>query len=132
MNKKYFISLSIAAALTIGSLPTLATTASANSSVEDLKKQQDDVSSKKEEINGKISEKNSQIDQTINKQKDLESQIAEISTKLKDTETKIAEKTKEIDCHFLADYFYPLHLTQYFRHQGHTEREIPFGLSDRE
>ncbi|MCA1061356.1 peptidoglycan DD-metalloendopeptidase family protein [Rossellomorea aquimaris] len=97
MNKKYFISLSIAAALTIGSLPTLATTASANSSVEDLKKQQGDVSSKKEEVNGKINEKKSQIDQNINKQKDIQSQIAEISTQLKDTETKITEKTKEID-----------------------------------
>jgi peptidoglycan hydrolase CwlO-like protein len=97
LNKKYFITLSIAAALTIGSLPTLATTASANSSVEDLKKQQDDVLSKKEQINGKISEKKSEINQNINKQKDLQSQIAEISTKLKDTETKITEKTKEID-----------------------------------
>ncbi|WJV30977.1 hypothetical protein QTG56_08345 [Rossellomorea sp. AcN35-11] len=37
MNKKHFVTLTIAAALTIGSLPTLGTTANAHSSVEDLK-----------------------------------------------------------------------------------------------
>ncbi|WP_064093064.1 murein hydrolase activator EnvC family protein [Rossellomorea aquimaris] len=97
MNKKFFVTLSIAAALTIGSLPTLGTTANATSSVEELKKKQEDVSSKKEKINGEISQKSEEINQNINKQKDIKAQIAALDSKVKDTETKITEKSKEID-----------------------------------
>jgi peptidoglycan hydrolase CwlO-like protein len=97
LNKKYFMSIAIAAALTIGSLPTLANPANAHSSVDDLKKKQDEVSSKKDQINGEINEKKSEINANINKQQDIKAKIAEFDAKIRDTESKIAEKAKEIE-----------------------------------
>jgi len=94
LNRKYFASLSIAAVLTIGGLGT---SASAHSSVDDLKKQQDDVSSKKEEVNGKIDSKKSEINETVSKQKDIQGQIDVLGKQLNDTESKIKDKEKEID-----------------------------------
>jgi peptidoglycan hydrolase CwlO-like protein len=96
LNKKYFLSIAIAAALTIGSFPALGTPVNATS-VEDLKKKQDEVSSKKDKINGEINKKKSEINANINKQEDIKAKIAEFDAKIRDTENKIAEKVEEID-----------------------------------
>ncbi|WP_232353727.1 murein hydrolase activator EnvC family protein [[Bacillus] enclensis] len=96
MNKKHFVSLAIAAALTIGSFPAMGTTANATS-VEDLKKKQGEVSSQKDKINGEINKKKSEINANISKQQEIKAKIAEFDAKIRDTENKIAEKAKEID-----------------------------------
>jgi peptidoglycan hydrolase CwlO-like protein len=96
LNKKHFVSLAIAAALTIGSFPAMGTTANATS-VEDLKKKQGEVSSQKDKINGEINKKKSEINANISKQQEIKAKIAEFDAKIKDTENKIAEKAKEID-----------------------------------
>ncbi|EDL63170.1 murein hydrolase activator EnvC family protein [Bacillus sp. SG-1] len=97
MKRKSLVTLSIAATLTIGSLQTTGFTASANSSLSDLKHKHEDVQEQKEEVNSKIDEKTSEINANISRQEKIKAEIAALDTKIRDTEDRINEKTAEID-----------------------------------
>ncbi|MGM0843819.1 MAG: murein hydrolase activator EnvC family protein [Bacillota bacterium] len=96
MKRKTLVTLSIAATLTIGGLQTTGTTASAHSSVSDLKNKQEDVKKEKENVNQEIDQKSSEINDNISRQDKIQKEIAEIDSKIRDTEDRIKEKTAEI------------------------------------
>jgi peptidoglycan hydrolase CwlO-like protein len=95
LKKRSLITLSLAAALTIGTLPTWGGTANAES-LSDLKEKKESISSEKKEVNEKISTKESEINENISTQKDIKSEIAAIDTKTRDTEKKLQEKSVKI------------------------------------
>jgi peptidoglycan hydrolase CwlO-like protein len=95
LKRRSLITLSIAAALTIGTLPTWGGIANA-ASLSELKEKKENISSEKKEVNEKISTKESEINENISTQKDIKSEIAAIDTKTRDTENKIQEKAAEI------------------------------------
>ncbi|RIW39023.1 peptidase M23 [Bacillus salacetis] len=97
MKRKTLVTLSIAATLTIGSLQTMGVTASAHSSVNELKSKQEEVQSKKEDVNSKIDEKTSEISDNVSRQEKIKAEIAALDTKIRDTEENIKEKTAEIE-----------------------------------
>ncbi|MGF2617890.1 peptidoglycan DD-metalloendopeptidase family protein [Rossellomorea vietnamensis] len=97
MKRKTLVTLSIAATLTIGGLQTTGSTASAHSSVSDLKNKQEDVKSKKDDVNQEIDKKESEISDNINRQESIKKEIAELDNKTRDTEDRIKEKTAEIE-----------------------------------
>ncbi|MGD6968465.1 murein hydrolase activator EnvC family protein [Rossellomorea vietnamensis] len=97
MKRKTLVTLSIAATLTIGGLQTTGSTASAHSSVSDLKNKQEEVQSKKENVNQEIDKKESQISDNVSRQDKIKKEIAELDNKTRDTEDRIKEKTAEIE-----------------------------------
>ncbi|WP_456273284.1 murein hydrolase activator EnvC family protein [Bacillus sp. AK031] len=97
MKRKTLVTLSIAATLTIGSLQTTGITASAESSLSDLKNKQEDIQSKKSEVNEEIEQKESEISENISRQEKIKAEIAALDDKIRDTEDKIKTKTAEIE-----------------------------------
>lgn len=96
--KKTLITVSIASVVGLGSLATVLplNLASANSKIENLKEQKNELQQKQSEVNDEISEKNEKINEIKGEQEALNKEIKRIDLAVGDTTTKITEKEKEI------------------------------------
>ncbi|WP_244093945.1 murein hydrolase activator EnvC [Jeotgalibacillus sp. R-1-5s-1] len=94
--KKSFVSLSLATALVVSSVPAFSNTASAES-LDNLKEERSTIESQREEISGEISTTNSRIEEIVAEQEAVTAQIKELDAKIASTTEQINQVSAEID-----------------------------------
>ncbi|WP_227394258.1 murein hydrolase activator EnvC family protein [Jeotgalibacillus aurantiacus] len=94
--KKSFVSLSLATALVVSSVPAFSNTASAES-LDNLKEERSTIENQREEISGEISTTNSRIEEIVAEQETVTAQIKELDAKIASTTEQINQVSAEID-----------------------------------
>lgn len=96
--KKTLLTVSVASVVGLGSLATgfPLNIASANSKIESLKDQKNQLQEKQSEVNSQIDEKSEKINEIKGEQQHLDKEIKRIDLAVEDTEVKIVEKQREI------------------------------------